>query len=147
MSLSGGVPRQILEGVEWADWGPDGKTLAVVRRVETGDRLEYPVGKTIFRSTGWVGRPRFSPSGDRIALEDHPYFAGDSGEVVAIDLAGKVLARSNRWNSLEGLCWSADGSEVWFTAIQTGGNPAPLGDEPVGARERSPAGPRDSHGP
>ena len=122
VSLSGGVPRQILEGVEWADWGPDGKTLAVVRRAETGDRLEYPVGKTIFPSTGWVGRPRFSPSGDRIALEDHPFFAGDSGDVVVIDVAGKVLARSNRWNSLEGLCWSADGSEVWFTAIQTGGN-------------------------
>ena len=122
VSLSGGVPRQILEGVEWADWGPDGKTLAVVRRAETGDRLEYPVGKTIFTSTGWVGRPRFSPSGNRIAIEDHPFFGGDSGTVVVIDTTGREVERSRNWNSLEGLCWSADGSEVWFTAIETGGN-------------------------
>ncbi|HKB71202.1 MAG TPA: protein kinase [Thermoanaerobaculia bacterium] len=121
-SLSGGVPRQILESVEWADWGPDGKTLAVVRRAGTGDRLEYPIGKTIFTSTGWVGRPRFSPAGDRIALEDHPFFAGDSGDLVMIDTAGKTIARSGVWNSLEGLCWSADGREVWFTAIRRGGN-------------------------
>lgn len=122
VSLSGGVPRQILEGVEWADWGPDGKTLAVVRRAETGDRLEYPIGKPIFTSTGWVGRPRFSPSGDRIAIESHPYFGGDSGEVVMIDTGGKVRTRSGGWNSLEGLCWSADGNEVWFTGVRRGGN-------------------------
>ena len=28
-----GRPRQIAERVEWADWSPDGKTLAVVRDV------------------------------------------------------------------------------------------------------------------
>ena len=122
VSLSGGAPRQALEGVEWADWGPDGKTLAVVRRAGAGDRLEFPVGKTILNTTGWVGRPRFSPSGDRIALENHPYFGGDSGFVAVIDTAGKVLERSQDWNSLEGLCWSADGREVWFTAAASGGN-------------------------
>jgi eukaryotic-like serine/threonine-protein kinase len=30
--LVGGAPREILEGVEWADWSPDGSTLAVVRQ-------------------------------------------------------------------------------------------------------------------
>jgi len=122
VSFSGGSPRQILDGVEWADWGPDGKTLAVARRSETGGRLEYPIGRTIFASTGWVGRPRFSPSGDLLALEDHPFFAGDSGDVVVIDPAGKEIARSRDWNSLEGICWSADGHEVLFTAIRRGGN-------------------------
>jgi Tol biopolymer transport system component len=112
----------VLEGVEWADWGPDGKTLAVVRRVEAGDRLEYPIGKTIYQATGWIGRPRFSPSGDRIALEDHASFGGDNGSVVTIDSSGKVLQRSAEWVSLQGLAWSANGSEVWFTATKQGGN-------------------------
>jgi eukaryotic-like serine/threonine-protein kinase len=122
VSMSGSAPHEILEGIESASWGPDGKTLAVVRRVETGDRLEFPIGKTIFTSTGWVGRPRFSPSGDRIALEDHPNFGGDNGDLIVIDMAGKVSARSGGWNSLEGLCWSVAGDEVWFTAVRRGGN-------------------------
>jgi len=121
-SLSGGAPREMLDGVEWADWGPDGKTLATVSRSGAGDGLEYPAGKTIFTSTGWVGRPHFSPSGDRIALEDHPVFGGDQGDVVVIDPSGKILDRSTGWNTLEGLCWSGDGREVWFTAIQKAGN-------------------------
>jgi Tol biopolymer transport system component/tRNA A-37 threonylcarbamoyl transferase component Bud32 len=120
-SLSGGAPHPMMEGVEWATWTPDGKSLAIVHRVATGDALEYPVGKTIFTSTGWVGRPRFSPSGNRIALEDHPFFGGDGGTVVLIDTSGKVLARSAMFASLEGLCWSADG-EVLATAAETGGN-------------------------
>ncbi len=121
-SLSGGASREMLEGVEWASWGPGGKTLAVVHRVETGDRLEYPIGRTIFTSTGWIGRPRFSPSGDRIALEDHPFFGGDNGSVVVIDPAGKMVGRWEGWNTLQGLCWSSDGREVWFTAARNGGN-------------------------
>jgi hypothetical protein len=31
--LTGGSPRQIAEKVEWADWAPDGKTLAIVRDI------------------------------------------------------------------------------------------------------------------
>jgi len=40
--LVGGAPREILEDVEWADWAPDGNTLAVVRHVAGRSRLEYP---------------------------------------------------------------------------------------------------------
>ncbi len=121
VSLSGSAPRPILEGVEWADWGPDGRTLAVVRRAETGDRLEYPIGKTVYQSTGWIGRPRFSSSGE-IGLEDHPSFGGDNGSLVVVDASGKVLRRSTGWASLQGVAWSADGREVWFTATRQGGN-------------------------
>ncbi|HWC65738.1 MAG TPA: protein kinase, partial [Thermoanaerobaculia bacterium] len=120
-SLSGGAPHPMMEGVEWATWTPDGKSLAIVHRVATGDALEYPPGKTIFTSTGWVGRPRFSLSGHRIALEDHPFFGGDGGDVAVIDTTGKVLARSDTFASLEGVCWSGAG-EVLVTGAKTGGN-------------------------
>ena len=119
--LSGGAPHPMMEAVEWAAWAPDGKNLAIVHRVATGDALEYPVGKTIFTSTGWVGRPRFSRSGDRIALEDHPYFGGDNGTVVQIDTSGRVLARSAVFASLQGVCWSGD-EKIFVTGAQTGGN-------------------------
>jgi len=122
VSLSGGAPHEILEGIEWGDWAPDGKTLAVVRRVLGSDRLEYPVGKTICESAGWIGHPRVSPSGDRLAFLFHPATNGDPGEVRVTDLAGKVLARSADWSSVQGLAWSPDGREVWFTGTRAGGN-------------------------
>ena len=37
VGIAGGVaPRDVLEEVEWADWAPDGKTLAIVRDVRGG---------------------------------------------------------------------------------------------------------------
>ncbi|HET7452796.1 MAG TPA: protein kinase, partial [Thermoanaerobaculia bacterium] len=119
--LSGGAPREMADNVEWATWTQDGKTLAIARRVGTGDALEYPIGKTIFTATGWIGRPRFSPAGDRIALEDHPFFGGDGGDGVVIDTSGKVRTRSATFASLQGICWSADG-EVLVTGAKSGGN-------------------------
>jgi len=42
VSVTGGSPRQIAENVEWADWSPDGRTLAVVRATAGKQRLEFP---------------------------------------------------------------------------------------------------------
>jgi hypothetical protein len=56
--LGGGAPREIADGVEYADWAPDGETLAVVRRVGGKDRLEYPMGKVVYETAGWVSHPR-----------------------------------------------------------------------------------------
>ena len=40
--LSGGGPREILNDVQWADWSPDGKNLAVVRDIGGKNRLNIP---------------------------------------------------------------------------------------------------------
>src|SRR5262249_57593518 len=45
--LAGGAPREILDDVTGADWSPDGASLAVSRRVNGRDRLEFPAGKTL----------------------------------------------------------------------------------------------------
>ena len=68
----GGAPRELATDVFYADWAPDGKTLAVVRGGTEGTTLEYPLGTVVYRSTGFVSDPRISPSGDRIAFLDHP---------------------------------------------------------------------------
>jgi len=119
--LVGGAPREILEDVEWADWAPDGNTLAVVRHVAGRSRLEYPIGKILYETGGWISHPRFSPKGNMLAFLDHP-FPGDSiGAVALVDLGGnkKILSSTQTGGAL-GLAWSPAGDEVWFTATKVG---------------------------
>jgi eukaryotic-like serine/threonine-protein kinase len=118
--LTGGAPRQIAENVEWADWAPDGKTLAIVRDMGGKRRLEFPLGHVLYETAGWIGHPRISPEGDKIAFLDHPTQADDQGVVSLVDLAGHRKVLSSGWESEEGLAWSPGGSEVWFSATQAG---------------------------
>jgi Tol biopolymer transport system component len=123
-ATGGGAPREMLEKVEYADWSPDGKDIAVVRFVSGRTRLELPIGKVLYETTGWVGDLRFSPTGDRIAFLDHPVVNDDGGTAAIIDRAGKKTTISSLFASAQGLAWSPDGSEVWFTATEVGGNRA-----------------------
>jgi Tol biopolymer transport system component len=121
-SLAGGAPREVMDGVQWADWSPDGKNLAIVRDSEGRSRLEFPPGKVLYETAGWISSPRFSPTGDMIAFLDHPSRNGDPGEVVVTTLSGERHVVSTGWVSLQGLAWSPDGAEVWFTGTRTGMN-------------------------
>jgi Tol biopolymer transport system component len=117
--LVGGAPREVLDNVQWADWSADGN-LAVVRDSGGMNRLEYPIGKALYATGGWIGHPRFSPKGDHIAFLDHPNQGDDAGSVAVVDLAGNKKVLSGEWFGVQGLAWSADGSEVWFTASKSG---------------------------
>jgi len=118
--LAGGAPRDVLERVQWADWGPDGNSLAVVRDFGGKNQLEYPIGKPLYETGGWVGHPRVSPKGDLIAFLDHPTQGDDAGSVAMVDLKGKKKVLTGEWFTVQGLAWSPDGNEVWFTASKTG---------------------------
>jgi eukaryotic-like serine/threonine-protein kinase len=118
--LSGGAPREVLEQVQWADWAPDGVSLAVVRDFGGRNRLEFPIGKPLYETGGWIGNPRVSPKGDRIAFADHPQQGDDSGTLALVDLAGNKKVLSGQWFTIQGVAWSPDGSEVWFTASKSG---------------------------
>jgi Tol biopolymer transport system component/predicted Ser/Thr protein kinase len=119
--LAGGAPRPILEDVEWADWSPDGNSLAVVRNVGGRDRLEYPIGKVLYETSGgWISYPRISPKGDVVAFMDHPNQGDDGGSVAIVDTSGHKTELTREWYGTQGLAWSPDGKEVWFTASELG---------------------------
>ena len=62
VSLSGGAPKEILADVTYAEWAPNQSDLAVVHRVAGKERLEYPIGKVLYETAGWIQGPRFSPA-------------------------------------------------------------------------------------
>jgi Tol biopolymer transport system component len=118
--LAGGAPREVTENVEWADWSRDGQSLALIRTTRPGgNQLEYPLGKVIYTPNGWVSHVRVSPKGDVIAVADH-LVGGDDGRVVIVDLEGNKKAASSFYTTLQGVSWSPDGKEVWFTAAPAG---------------------------
>jgi len=116
----GGAPRELLENVEYSDWSPEGSSLAIVRRVTGRARLEYPIGKILYGTSGWISHARISPDGRRIAFIDHPYFRDDGGTIAIVDSAGNKKTISGTFASVQGLAWRPDGSEIWFTGTTSG---------------------------
>jgi len=134
--LSGGGPREILNDVQWADWSPDGKSLAVVRDVGGKNRLEYPVGKLLYETGGWIGHPRISPEGDRVAFLDHPLEGDDGGSVAVVNSQGEKKTLTQDFYTAQGLAWSADGREIWFTAATSGLDKVLYAIEATGGKPR-----------
>jgi Tol biopolymer transport system component len=123
--LSGGTPREVLDNVQDAEWAADGENMAVVRYVPANNHwhLEYPVGHVLLDSINWIGEPRISPDGKRVAFADHENPGGDdegSIAVIASDGNGQEKKLSTGWSSIEGIVWSPGGNEIWFTASDSG---------------------------
>ena len=118
--VSGSAPRDLLTDVSSADWSPDGKSLAVVRHIGGEDRLEMPPGRVLVAASGWLGDIRVSPDGRRIAFTEHSVINDGRGSVGVVDAAGRKTDLTNEFGDVEGLAWSSDGREVWFSAAPAG---------------------------
>ena len=114
--ITGGTPREILEDVQEADWSPDGAELAVARWVNGRNRLEYPIGRVLYETSGYISHPRVSPDGNLVAFMDHQIKWDNRGWVAVVNRSGEKKTLTREWNGEEGLAWSPDGNEVWFTA-------------------------------
>ena len=133
--MLGGTPREILQDVAWADWSPDGQ-LAVVHHVNGRDHLEYPIGKVLYQTSGSISNIRFSQQGDKIAFLDHPKRWDDGGSVCVTDLSGHKTTLSADWGWVYGLAWSAQGNEVWFSAVEKGSSNRSLWAVSLSGRQR-----------
>ena len=114
--LGGGAPHELLDHVIAADWSPDATQLAVARAENGKCRLEYPIGKSLYETIGSISHMRVSPQGDAVAFMDHPLPGDDRGTVAVVDLKGNKRTLTPEWSGEQGLAWSPDGSEIWFTA-------------------------------
>jgi eukaryotic-like serine/threonine-protein kinase len=122
--IGGGAPREVLENVRSADWGPDGDSLAVLRTEGGRDSLEFPIGHVLYKARGWLSNVSVSPKGDRVAFFEHPVAIDSRGDVVVVDLAGTKTTISSGWEDLFGAHWTPDGGELWFSASGGGGKTA-----------------------
>jgi dipeptidyl aminopeptidase/acylaminoacyl peptidase len=117
---AGARPVLRKKGVVAADYAPDGNTLAVVRYADRKLQLEYPAGKVLFTTSGYVDHVRISPSGKQVAFLEHPVYDDDRGWVSVVDEAGNYKRLTKEYSGTRGLAWSRTGSEIWFTAtLQT----------------------------
>ena len=118
--LSAGAPRAVLEDVQGADWSPDGTNLAVIRNVGGRTRIEYPIGKMLYETGGWLSDLRVSRDGSLVAFVDHPLQGDDGGTISVVDRSGKKRDLTRGWYSAQGLAWAPSTNEVWFTGTKTG---------------------------
>jgi Tol biopolymer transport system component/predicted Ser/Thr protein kinase len=137
--LAGGSPREVLESVQDADWSPDGKELAVCRVVGNRSRLEYPIGKVLYESAGWVRTVRVSPDGKLLAFVDCPQRGNNDGPIKVIDTSGKLrLAGPYLRNRNGPIAWTPKGDEIWYggiEAVDLGGKIRPVWSSPSGSVE------------
>ncbi len=122
--FGGGAPREVLEGVSGADWGPDGESLAVVRAVSGKFHLEYPIGTVLYETEKRPPMmPQVSADGKLVAFFDFDVEVGDYALcVIGPNHPRQVLSRG--WRAIGALNWSPDNREVWFSGGQPGGDPA-----------------------
>jgi hypothetical protein len=120
-SLSGAQMRPLLDGILAADWGPDGSSLAVLRRANSVSRIEYPIGTVL---AGNIARPlsmiRVSPEGDRVAYARR--LNGRAVELMVVDRAGKqtslgAVSGQNTGDETSDICWTPKGDQIWFRSF------------------------------
>ena len=112
--LAGGAPREVLEDVGSADWSPDGTELAVIHVVEGRYRLEYPIGKVLYETEGFLTSVRVSPKGDLVGFLDHPSKDSGRGLVSVVDRAGRRRVLTREWAYARPVLWSPTGDEIFF---------------------------------
>lgn len=124
--IDGGAPREVLNDVQDADFSPDGEQFAASHVVNGRYRLEFPIGRVLHESDGWLNYVQVSPDGKHVAFMEHASTGDDRGTVAVVDLAGNFTELTQSYASESGLHWSSDGKEIWFSGSPEGSNEQPV---------------------
>ncbi len=108
--LAGAAPREVMDKVEYADWGPS-DTMAVTLDTGVGDRLEYPVGTMLYEAPGPIHQIRVAPDGAGVAFWE---IVHGTSSVAVIDRSRQKRSLSDGWLEVDGLAWAANGRQIWF---------------------------------
>jgi DNA-binding winged helix-turn-helix (wHTH) protein len=101
------------------DWARDGRFARIIRD-DGWFNIEFPIGRTVYRSRAWLDTVRVSSQGDYLAFIEHPIAQDDAGQIMIVTPGEPARALSKGWESVEGLAWHPSGKEVWFTAASSG---------------------------
>lgn len=116
--MNGGLPLELDRSVMSADWSPSGNELAVARAAGGAYRLEYPKGRVLFTTPGWLSHVRVSPAGDRVAFVHHPVRHDDSGSLMVASSGGETRVLVKDWAAMSGIAWHRVTGEIWFSGSQ-----------------------------
>jgi len=114
--MMGGTPRSQMKNVISADYAPDGKALALTRINGRQVDLEFPAGKVIYSTSGYLDYVRVAPDGQSVAFLEHNTYDDDRGWVILMDASGKRTQLTPEYATVQGLAWTKTGKEIWFSA-------------------------------
>jgi Tol biopolymer transport system component len=117
VTVNGGPIQQIAENIFSVDWSSDGSRLALVRVVAGAQQLEFPEGRVLYHTSGWLSNLRVAPGDDSVAFIEHPVRHDDAGAIRIVDARGNAVTLADGWTSASGLAWRT-GDEIWFTAAR-----------------------------
>jgi DNA-binding winged helix-turn-helix (wHTH) protein len=118
--MNEGAPLNIANQVVCSDWSVDGTQIAAVRFTGTESRIEFPIGRVLYKTANRVRCLRLSRDGTQIVFTEHHLGSDEGGDIRVVDMSGRVRTLASGWATLGGLGWSASGNEVWFAGAQTG---------------------------
>ncbi|HET9951240.1 MAG TPA: protein kinase [Candidatus Eisenbacteria bacterium] len=114
LPLVGGRSRELRDGVFFADWSPDGRSLAAIL-VEGGrTRIEAPLGTVIYESPGWMSELRHSPDGSMLAFMEHRRIGDSAGYPCIVRPGEEPRPLAPEIPNTARLAWTPDGREVWY---------------------------------
>jgi hypothetical protein len=117
VKVDGGPIQPIAENIFGADWSSDSDRLALVRVVAGAQQLEFPEGRVLYRTSGWISNLRVAPDDAGVAFIEHPVRHDDAGDIRRVDVHGIVATLAGGWASASGLAWK-NREEIWFTAAR-----------------------------
>jgi DNA-binding winged helix-turn-helix (wHTH) protein/Tol biopolymer transport system component len=117
---SNNTPSLAVENVRGADWMPNHKDFAVIRKAGLEWTVEMPAGHVVYRSSGRFTDLRASPDGKFVAFIEHPSRDDDGGHIQIAEANGNTREIGGPWASASGLTWAPSGREVWFSASKGG---------------------------